>query len=180
MKLYKSLILSLIPAIFTVSAALADDLDTHSVYRVTSYNFGTLDHQDGQALNSMTSSFPLLITGYQSDILGDMNIDDDQFLTTPKSSATGGFALSAQYSPPNNKFSFMGAIGVTSSDWDPGTEENKASWEANLGIIYQLFNNVSYGVHFGYMNTGDVYKRRDSFNDVESVIMVSNQLTLSF
>lgn len=180
MRFRKALISCLLPAVFAASSALANDLDTHSLYRVTSYNFGTLDTQEGQALNSMTSSFPLLITGYQSDVLGDLNLDDDSFLTTPKSSATGGFAVSAQYTPANHNFSFLGAIGLTTSDWDPGTEETESSWEANLGIIYNLFNNVSYGVHFGYMDTGDVYKRRDNYSDVESVIMVSNQLTLSF
>ena len=166
-------------ALISASSAFAADTESHSVYRVTSYNFGALDGNSSGGLNEMTASFPLLITGYQSDILGDMNLDSEAFLTTPKSSATGGFALAAEYSP-TEKFSVQGAFGITSSDWDPGTEENESSWEANLGIIYNLFNNVSYGVHFGYMETGDVYKRRDTYNDVESVIMVSNQLTLSF
>lgn len=130
-------------------------------------------------MDSVSTNLPLLITGYQSDILADMNIDDESLLTSAKSSATGGFALAAEYSP-NSKLSFLGSFGLTSSDWDPGSNETKASWEANLGIIYNLFNNVSYGVHFGYMDTGDVYQRRDSYSDVESVIMISNQITLSF
>lgn len=152
----------------------------HSVYRVTSYNFGYLGGQTETGSGRISAELPLMITGYQSDVLTDMNLDDETLLTSAKSSATGGFALAAEYSPNNSRLSFMGAFGLTSSDWDPGSDRTEASWEANLGIIYNLFNNVSYGVHFGYMETGDVYQRRDTYSDVESVIMVSNQLTLSF
>lgn len=152
---------------------------THSVYRITSYNFGNLDGQSETGHHLLATDIPLLITGYQSDVLADMNIDDDALLTSAKSSATGGFAVAAEYNP-TSKLSILGAFGLTSSDWDPGSHENQASWEANLGIIYNLFNNVSYGVHFGYMETGDVYQRRDTYSDVESIIMISNQLTLSF
>ncbi len=176
---FRPIIIScLILLAFTQLCYAAEDKG-HSVYRITSYNFGYLNGQSSSGMESISQNLPLLITGFQSDILADMNHDNESLLTSAKSSATGGFALAAEYSP-NSKFSFLGAFGLTSSDWDPGSRENQASWEANLGIIYNLFNNVSYGVHFGYMETGDVYQRRDSYSDVESVIMISNQLTLSF
>ncbi len=179
MRLNKAIIIGTLLTAISAVPALADDFDDHSVYRVTSYNFGSLDGSSEGSLSSTLNSLPLLITGYQADVLDDMNLDDSRLSASAKNSGAGGFALSARYAP-NNSFALHGSFGMTKSDWDAGSEETNSSWEANLGIIYKLFNNVSYGVHFGYMDTGDVYKRRSTYNDVESVIMVSNQLTLSF
>lgn len=66
--------------------------------------------------------------------------------------------------------------------WTPDNVEyeNESSWEANLGFIYKLVNNLSYEVHFGYMDTGDLFTDQSSYSDVENIIMVSNQLTMSF
>ena len=55
-----------------------------------------------------------------------------------------------------------------------------SSWEANLGVIYKLFNNFSYEMHFGFMDTGDIFKKSNAYSDVESIVMISNQLTMSF
>ncbi|PID77208.1 MAG: hypothetical protein CSB24_02655 [Deltaproteobacteria bacterium] len=177
----KKVAISCITALLTnAAAALADESSSHSVYRITSYNFGTLEHLEGESLSMASAAgFPLLITGYQSDVLSDLNTDDELLLASGKNSATDGFAISAQYSP-SKKFAVQGAFGFTDSDWDPGQENRAASWEANLGIVYNLFDKLSYGVHFGYMDTGDIYSRRSTYSDVESVIMISNQLTLSF
>ena len=80
------------------------------------------------------------------------------------------------------KFSLLGAFGLTRNLWAPDSinYENESSWEANLGVIYKLLNNLSYEIHFAYMDTGDLFTERSSYNDVESIIMVSNQLTMSF
>lgn len=172
--IYCSLALLALPVI-----SVAGEIDTHSVYRVTSYNFNDYNDLKSDTNETAKQNNPLIITGSQTDILSDLNLDNSSLSPSAKSSATSGFAVSAQYAP-TSKFSLEGAIGMTKSDWEPGSLDNHSSWEANLGVIYNLFNNVSYGVHFGYMNTGDVYKKRNSYSDVESVIMVSNQLTLSF
>ena len=79
-----------------------------------------------------------------------------------------------------SKLALQGVLGVTKNSWDPSTADNKSSWEANLGIIYKMFNNLSYELHFGYMDTGDIFKERNTYTDVESIIMISNKLTMSF
>ncbi len=70
----------------------------------------------------------------------------------------------------------------TKNLWSPDSINygNESSWEANLGVIYKLMNNLSFELHFAYMDTGDLYTRRSSYSDVESIIMVSNRLTMSF
>ncbi len=171
----------IIVTFFNVPVLLAKDKGSHSIYRITAYNFGNLGDKKDATTNLTASSFPLLITGYHSDVLDNMNIEDEALIASTKRANAGGFAVSAQYSP-NNKFAFSGAIGFTDSKWSDKTENNRSSWEANLGIIYKLFNNVSYGVHFGYMDTGGTSynKQSSTYSDVESIIMISNQLTLSF
>lgn len=159
--------------------SIAGELGSHSVYRVTSYNFNDFNDLKPSEVDTVKQNNPLMITGSQTDILADLNLDNSSLSTSAKSSTTSSFAVSAQYAP-TRKLALQGALGMTKSDWEPRSLENHSSWEANLGIIYNLFNNISYGVHFGYMNTGDVYKKRNSYSDVESVIMISNQLTLSF
>lgn len=176
MKLRNALICCSIALVSLPATSIAGEISSHSAYRVTSYNFNDFNDLRSDEVDTVRQGNPLLITGSQTDILNDLNLDSS---TSTKSSATSGFALSAQYTP-TSKLALQGAIGMTKSDWEPGSLENHSSWEANLGIIYNLFNNISYGVHFGYMDTGDVYSRRSSYSDVESVIMVSNQLTLSF
>jgi hypothetical protein len=74
------------------------------------------------------------------------------------------------------------AIGLTRNLWSPDSTEfeNKSSWEANLGVIYNLFNNLSYELHLGYMEPGNLFTNKSSYSNVESIIMISNKLTLSF
>jgi hypothetical protein len=35
-------------------------------------------------------------------------------------------------------------------------------------------------MHFGFMDTGDLFKRNNAYSDVESIVMISNQLSMSF
>jgi hypothetical protein len=100
---------------------------------------------------------------------------------TPHLSNTSGIALSATINA-TPKIAVQGAFGVTRNLWSPDSlsYENESSWEANLGVIYKLLNNLSYELHFGYMDTGNLFTDRSSYTNVESIIMVSNQLTMSF
>ncbi len=172
--LQTSLALVIILAPFVASA---DEGDTHSVYRITSYYFG--EHKPFTEARDQNPYNGMMITGTQADILDDLNQDDINLTPSAKSSLTSGFSVSAKYSPTKN-LALQGSIGVTRVNWEPGTKDTHSSWEANLGIIYKIFNNISYSVHFGYMDTGDVYEEKHVLSDIESVIMISNQLTLSF
>ena len=78
--------------------------------------------------------------------------------------------------------SLQGALGVTRNLWTPELmgDLNGASWEANLGVIYKFLDKLSYELHFGYMDTGTLFSDRSSYSDVESIIMISNKISLSF
>ena len=161
----------------------AEDLNTHHAYKVTSYNLGAFqDSQDNNSPISSRNFKQLLITNTAADILNSehqRSVSLDQF--SSGASNINSVALSAQFDATNN-ISLLGTLGLTRNLWTPELSDggNGSSWEANLGVIYKLLNNLSYELHFGYMDTGNLFSDRSAYSDVENIIMISNKLTLSF
>lgn len=163
-----------------VVSVQAEGLD-NSEYRITGYTFDSDAVSESESgLLFETSRFkPLMITSSTTDIFG-----EDPFGSSFSSQTTGtaphGFAIAAEYLPTPT-LAFHGAIGVTSATWDSSAENDlQSSWEANIGVVYGFFNSLAYEVHFGYMDTGDLFQGVDTYSEIESIFMISNQLTLSF
>jgi hypothetical protein len=170
--------------VIAVSSARGNELGDGLQYKITGYSFGydaVVEPADpSNELLFETSRFePLMITGSTVD----MFIEDP--FTAAISAKTGqpaplGMAIAAEYLATPD-LAFHGAIGVTTMNWDNfGGSEPNSSWEANLGLVYNIFNSLTYEVHFGYMDTGDLFQQMPSYSDIDTIIMVSNQLTLSF
>lgn len=171
---------------FTLAFApfsVASDKATHHAYRVTSYNLGAiLDFHKKNSMSQAGNFNPLLITSTTSDILNnEMSPTVSWVETVSHTSSSKGIALSAQFDA-TERISLQGAFGITRNLWTPDNVDykNESSWEANLGLIYKLVDNLSYEIHFGYMDTGDLFTDQASYTDVENIIMVSNRLTMSF
>ncbi len=159
-----------------------EDLNTHHAYKVTSYNLGAFqDFQENRSPNSSRNFKQLLITNTAADILNSEHQRRVSLDETSRTSNINSVALSAQFDATNN-ISLLGTLGLTRNLWTPELSDsgNGSSWEANLGVIYKLLNNLSYELHFGYMDTGDLFSDRSVYSDVENIIMISNKLTLSF
>ena len=160
----------------------AEDLGTHRAYKITSYVLGDIaDFQAADSSASLQNATPLMITGTTTDIL-DSEFAPTASLGDPESrpSTIKSIALGAEFDA-TDKISLQAAIGVTRNVWSPDLSGNvNGAWEANLGVIYKLLDNICYELHFGYMDTGDLYNNRSSYSDVESIIMLNNRLTLSF
>ena len=155
-----------------VSAA---SLEGHMQYRVMSYSLNSADDD-----SSNVNLGPLFITGTTSDILVDDLDNSPDFTSSESNSAADVLAVSADYLATPD-LSLHGAFGITKNRWNATADsEYDASWEANVGVIYRLFNNIRYEVHFGYMETGDLFRDSNKYKDVESIIMISNKLTMSF
>ena len=172
--------------LLTVSLAtssMAEDTGAHNVYRVTSYNLGALmESTDSTTFRTGSGFAPLLITNTKSDILNsELEGTVSWVETNPHTANSRGIALSAEFDA-TKKLSVRGAFGVTRNLWAPDSVdyENESSWEANLGVIYRLLDNLSFELHFGYMDTGDLFTDRSSYSGVENIIMISNQVTMSF
>ena len=165
------------------SVAAGQGVESHSVYKITSYNLGPiLEYEESTLSFRPEKSQPLLITGSASDILTNEFEGAASWVETkPHSSNTNSIAVSAQFNP-TTRLSLQGAFGVTRNLWTPDSVEyqQESSWEANLGVVYNFLGNLSYELHLGYMDTGNLFTERNSYSDVESIIMVSNKLTLSF
>ncbi|WP_457576478.1 hypothetical protein [Desulfomarina sp.] len=179
---YLTLILTLL-LVLVHGSVFAQDSRTHSIYKVTSYNLGAIFDLQGLNANTSSRNFkPLLITSTASDILNSEYEGSVSWVeTNPHTANSRGIAVAAQINA-TGKLALHGAFGLTRNLWAPDSinYENEASWEANLGVIYKLLDNLSYEIHFAYMDTGDLFTERSSYSDVESIIMVSNQLTMSF
>jgi hypothetical protein len=177
-------------AILLIGLALVDtskaaDYHAHSIYHITSYNLGAIfDTADSGNQRVSRDYQPLMITSIAADVL---NLNSEQptnvawLGANPYSANTRGFALSATIDATNS-ISVQGAFGMTRNLWAPDSlnYENESSWEANLGIIYNFLDNLAYELHFGYMDAGDLFLDRNSYTGVESIIMVSNKITMSF
>jgi hypothetical protein len=159
-----------------VVCATAANLDGHMKYTIVSYSFNI----DGTETLIDDNSQELLITHSQRDLLNDSMKNSKDFGIADSKPTTDILAMSAEFSA-TPELSLHGALGISKNKQDFTFDpEYNASWEANVGVIYKLFNNIRYEVHFGYMETGDLFKEKNSYTDVESIIMISNQLSMSF
>jgi hypothetical protein len=121
-----------------------------------------------------------MITRTTADIFSSQPTEWNQFQFSSGKKLTQGFAVSADFFATQN-LALHGIIGITKNDMSTTYKADfDSSWEANLGVVYKLFNNISYEMHFGYMDTGDLFKKSNIYNDVENIVMISNQLTMSF
>lgn len=182
MKLPVLCILTVISVLSQGLTSHAEEVATH-VYKVTSYNLGAIiDPENIENARFSADYSPLLITGTAADIFdSEHKASVSLGETTSATSGINGFALSASFEA-TQRISVQGAFGLTRNLWAPDSinYESESSWEANLGIIYKLLDNLSYELHFGYLDTGDIFTDRSSYTDVESIIMISNKLTMGF
>ena len=180
----KKAVLATMAASLVLMAATArgEEFNGHSAYKVTSYDLSSLFSGNNEETPRYFVDFkPLMITSNVADILDSEHFTNVSLGKSRPDSATEGIALSATFDA-TRKISVQGAFGVTRNHWSPNTLnfESESSWEANLGVIYKLLDHLSYELHFGYMDTGTLFTDRSSYTNVESIIMVSNQLTMSF
>jgi hypothetical protein len=176
MKLAALTITTLLMLLGSAMFGSAANLDGHMKYTIVSYSFNI----DGNEALLDNDSQDLLITGSQRDLLNESMKNSADYGIADAKPTTDIFAVSAEFEA-TPELSLHGALGFSKNKQDFTFDpEYNASWEANVGIIYKLFNNIRYEVHFGYMETGDLFKEKNSYTDVESIIMISNQLSMSF
>ena len=177
MKLVILPITALLLSLALVNIVSAANLDGHMQYRIISYS---LNADTAEDQNKNVNLGPLLITGITSEALREDLTDEVNFSGDDSQSTTNVFGLSADYFATPD-LALYGAFGITKSSGSSAFDtEYEASWEANVGVIYKLFNNIRYEVHFGYMDTGNLFKESNTYTDVESIIMISNKLSMSF
>lgn len=158
----------------SVYTAAAQESIDYSAYKISSYYFGDSNTQSEEVLAGSLQASPMIIGNGQQDIIGS-SFEQEKIIDP--SAASNTMAVAAEFNATEN-LTVQGAFGITKTA--SANNPTHSSWEANLGVIYKFYNNLSYGVHFAYMDTGDMFQQYDMYNDEDRVILISNQLTLSF
>jgi hypothetical protein len=165
----------------TGTLAKAADLNDHELYRIVTYTFNADSISSPTVTTKDSSHFnPLMISRMKTNVLSSHQGDENPLTYSSSRNSAQGFAVAVDFHA-TPKLAFQGVIGVTKNGIGTVASPNfDSSWEANLGVVYKLFNHLSYEMHFGFMDTGDLFKSTNAYSDVESIVMISNQLTMSF
>lgn len=114
---------------------------------------------------------------------GFSNTAGNQF-GAPDATATGSLAylVYADFAPMP-QLALHGAIGYAEAD-EINTalyQDEELGWEFDLGMKYQIMNNLAYELHLGYLWVGDFFKGTAANNYSEDdVYQIDHNLTLSF
>jgi hypothetical protein len=91
-----------------------------------------------------------------------------------------GIALKAAYSPTSS-ITLHSSIGLTDTSNDERLDyTDRLGWELDLGMAYNFLGNFAYEIHFGYMDTGQLFTESNRYTDIEDITIVTNKLTMSF
>jgi len=91
-----------------------------------------------------------------------------------------GIALKAAYSPTSS-ITLHSSIGLTDTSSDERLDyTDRLGWELDLGMAYNFLGNFAYEIHFGYMDTGQLFTESNRYTDIEDITIVTNKLTMSF
>ena len=165
------------------STALANEKDLQQgEYRLFAYSLSNGSDSYGEESASKSVSFHSLYIS--NEAIKTVLNREDNFLNEPQIDINKGnyqgFAIRAAYAPTPD-ITFHSSIGLTD------TIENKnlaytdrVGWEVDLGLAYKIFNNFAYEVHFGYMDTGELFKESNRYTDIDEITIITNKLTMSF
>jgi hypothetical protein len=78
------------------------------------------------------------------------------------------------------KLTVNGALGTAWANETPAGWDDSYGIEFDLGASYKLYDNLTYGVHFGYLNTGDFFEAGSTTTKTNNVFLLAHQLTMKF
>ncbi|HWH70293.1 MAG TPA: hypothetical protein VNT26_12985, partial [Candidatus Sulfotelmatobacter sp.] len=80
----------------------------------------------------------------------------------------------------SEKLMLHGAAAYHMAADEQATWDDELGIEYNVGAAYKLLDNMTYEVHFGWLDTGDFFKGANSAGETEDVWLASNHLTMTF
>lgn len=91
-----------------------------------------------------------------------------------------GVVIQAAYAPLSN-ITIHSSIGLSNTSADETLDyTDRLGWELDLGVAYKFLNKFAYEVHFGYMDTGELFTESNKYTDLKNITIVTNKLTMSF
>ncbi len=89
--------------------------------------------------------------------------------------------------PVNDKLTLTGTVGSAWADEVNITvasgQNDDFGWEVDLGASYKLLDNLTYGVHLAYLNTGDFWLAGNATvpgTETNNVYLLAHQLVMKF
>lgn len=82
---------------------------------------------------------------------------------------------------PTSDLDIMASLSYATADKKPaGFLNSEYGYEVDLIANYNITNNLSYMLGFGYLFTGDYYKGKGASNEINDDYLIINKLTLTF
>ncbi len=178
MKRTLSILLSLLFICIATGASAGDSSLKEGEYKLLAY---TIKNGDSALYSSDNSSNNISFHSlYISPEAMGTVLNNGSSLEAINSSSYQGFAIKAAYAPTSD-ITFHSSLGLTDTQEDTDTAyTDRVGWELDLGLAYRFLNNFAYEVHFGYMDTGELFKESNSYTDIDNITIVTNKLTMSF
>ncbi len=163
---------------FATSASASDNSLQQGEYKLLAYSIKNGD----SALNrpDRTSDSISFHSLYISPEAMNTVLNSENSLEAINSTNYQGFAIKAAFAP-TSAITLHSSLGLTDTQKESNIAyTDRVGWEVDLGVAYRFLDNFAYEVHFGYMDTGELFKESNSYTDVDNITIVTNKLTMSF
>jgi len=183
MKQKFSILLTLIFICIAISAHADEKSLQQGEYKLIAYTLSNGD-SDVYSEGSSSKSISFQSLYISPEAMNTVLNREDTFLNSSAADINKGdykgFAIRAAYAP-TSAITFHSSIGLTDTmDEKDLSYTDRVGWEVDLGLAYKFLNHFAYEVHFGYMDTGELFRDSNSFNDVDNITIITNKLTMSF
>ncbi len=120
-----------------------------------------------------------ILTG---DYMGILNPDrgpvsSSRINSTIEDAGVQSVGLHASYKA-SDRLTLSGIVGTAWTLEEVGIDDH-FGWEFDLGASYKVMDNLTYGAHFGYLATGDLFEDLTGENS-NDIVFLAHQLTLTF
>lgn len=120
-----------------------------------------------------------ILTGSQTGIFNTEFAYGDQINQDAREAGLHSFGAQANYAM-SNRLMLHGAVAYSMAANKPSGYDKSYGIEYNIGAAYKLLSNLTYEVHFGYLDTGDFFKGYHQAASTKNVFLASNHLTMTF
>jgi hypothetical protein len=183
MKQKLSILLTLILVCIALNAHAEEKSLQQGEYKLIAYTLsnGSSDiYSEGSSSKSISFQSLYISPEAMNTVLN----REDSFLNSSVSDINKGhykgFVIRAAYAPTSS-ITFHSSFGLTDIMEDTKLDyTDRIGWEVDLGLAYKFLNHFAYEVHFGYMDTGELFRDSSSLNDVDNITIITNKLTMSF
>ncbi len=153
--------------------------------RAGEYTFRAYSLLDGNPLNPKQDDFHDTVTFRNLYIFSsamDSAFNRDVHFAGSNADKTNfqGLVVKAAYSPTST-ITIHSSLGLSNTSDDERIKYgDRLGWEFDLGMAYRFLDNFAYEIHFGYMDTGQLFTESNRYTDIEDITIVTNKITMSF